>query len=147
MYEDNKSLRFLRKLYEVLTGITIIVNIIMSGIMGFMNYFAIVVWIYGGLSYLGYIKKVASKEEGRIVYTTSIPIIQIVVVRVVQFLLGKFLNVGMQTEVLFPFFICCFLDIVLIIFGVMDTGSYYYESVIEQDVEDHTVVTVENKEK
>lgn len=146
MYEDNKGLRILRRVYVCIFVVAAVVNAVLSGRLGFVNFIAICVWVYGVASYLGYIKHVESKEGDRIVYATSVPVLPIVVVRVAQLLLGKFLNVGMKDGNMISFFVCCFLDIVLIVLAVMDSGSYYYEGVVEQDVGDHNVVTVENRE-
>lgn len=146
MYEDNKGLRFMRRLYIAFFAVAVVVNIYFLSRQGFMNLAAIGVWVYGLLCYLGYIKKVESKEGTRVVYATSVPILQIVAVRVAQFLMGRFLHIGMKEIEIIPLFACYFMDIILLILAIMDSGSYYYEGVIEQAVDDHAVITVENKE-
>ena len=146
MYEDNRGLRILRRVYVGIFAVMAVVNVVLLRQLGFMNFVAICVWLYGVASYLGYIKHVESRDGYRIVYATSVPVLPAVIVRAVQLLLGKFLNVGMEEGSMVSFFVCCFLDIVLIVLAVMDSGSYYYEGVVEQDVGDHNVVTVENRE-
>lgn len=143
MYEDNKSLKFLRRLYTTLYLICVVFNIVLSRKVGFVNFFAIIVWTYGVLSYLGIIKHVEHTDGNKVIYSTSVPILPIVATRVAQFLLGKFLHVGMKEVEVIPFFICCFIDIVLLILAIIDSGSYYYEGVVEQDSDDQSIVTVE----
>lgn len=147
MYEDNKGLRFLRRVYIAFFVIAAGVNVFFLKQMSFMNIAAIAVWVYGLLCYLGYVKKVERKEGNRIVYATSVPILQIVAVRVIQFLIGKFLHIGMKEIEVVPLFACYLLDIVLLVLAILDSGSYYYEGIIEQDTDDHAVVTIENNEK
>lgn len=147
MYEDNKWLRGMRKVYVVLFAVAVCLNVFLSSTLGFMNFIAIAIMLYGVLGYLGYVKRVESKEQNRIVYSTSVPILPIVFIRIAQFLLGKFLHVGMKDSSLVPFFACCFADILLLMLAIMDSGSYYYEGIIEDEQEDPSIVTVESKER
>lgn len=86
-------------------------------------------WIYGLLSHLGYFKKQVSfdTDEELITYETSIPIIQVGLLRIVQFGYYYIAHVDYNLKVFVVFVIA---DIIYTVFLLLDKAGYVYESEI-----------------
>lgn len=88
----------------------------------------IVIWIYGFLNAFGYLKQIESKDEdGKIVYTTNVPIVQVTIFRIAQF--AFYFWRYKATMNIISFVILVVLDILITIFLYIDKGTYVFESI------------------
>ena len=88
----------------------------------------IIIWVYGFLNAFGYVKQIESKDEdGKIVYRTNVPIVQVVLLRIVQ--AGFYYWRYRATANIISFIILIILDFLITIFLFIDKGTYVFESI------------------
>lgn len=99
-----------------------------------LQFCLIAVWVYGLLCSKGIIKKIVSENsEGVIEYTTSVPIVQIGVIRIAEVLWFVFRHSG---EVIWRNLgILVIVDVVYVALMLADKMNYYYIGVREKDEE------------
>lgn len=149
IYEDNKSLRFMMRMSVVLFIVTLICNIVLPVFGRFLHpdVFNIVIevcWTYGMLSSLGYFKKPVLKEGKRVEYETTIPVVPIGMIRVIQLVYHLFLKKSSLSVGLFIALVV--IDVIYVFILLLDKSSYYYESV-EREMQDYTVTIVEDDQE
>lgn len=89
-------------------------------------------WTYTLLGSFGIIKHIAVQDEdGNIEYDTTVPVIQVVILRLIElgyFMLFKRINFEYK-----HFIVLVVLDVVYVVLTYVYKGSYYYESRAEED--------------
>lgn len=85
----------------------------------------IVFWLYGLACHLGYFKVQTSLEDGKRIYEPSIPIIQIAACRIIETTYFWFAKKGVVDWKIF--IILVGMDVIYIIFILLDKATYYYE--------------------
>lgn len=149
IYEDNKSLRFIMRCSVFFFVCIAVLNVVLPILGKYLhpdvfNLLVVAVWLYGFLSSLGYFKRPVVREEQRVEYETSVPIVQIGILRVIQVLYHIPLkHDGINTVVLIV--LVCF-DVAYVLLLLLDKGSYYYETV-EREKQDYSVTVVLDEEQ
>ena len=96
------------------------------------NAAVMILWVYGMLNAHGVIKKIAAQDEdGNITYDTTVPLVQVAVVRVIEF--AYFIWRKRQLLIYRNFIVLIVLDVLLVLFLLLDKGSYCYESCKEEE--------------
>ncbi len=96
------------------------------------NLVVLMFWIYTFLGNVGIVKHiVAQDEDGNIEYDTTVPVIQVTVVRLVEF--GYFMLLKRINFEYKHFIALIVLDALYVLFSYIYKGGYYYESRAEED--------------
>ena len=128
-----KKLLFNLKISKLIYTIILFCNIVLPwkrGIYVQLNIFNCIVitfWTYGVLSHLGYfLKPVSDDENGKVVYETNIPIVQVGFTRIAQVAyFFVFRRDIVDWRVIAGLIV---LDVFYVIFMLLDKSGYYYES-------------------
>lgn len=119
-------------LVEIFANLVLSVNTEKKLGLGIFSVLIVIFWLYGFLGSLGYLKKTVSEDEdGVIVFDTPIPIIQIGILRILQF--GYFMWRKRTVFNYRVFIVLIAIDVVYLIALLLDKGSYYYMSISEED--------------
>lgn len=125
-----KTTMFLSRIFYL---VIVIANVVISVKYEFnivFNLLVVLGWATGFLSSQGYGCRFVSKIEGKSIYEIKVPIVLIGVLRILQLLLSYFFKWKIQ----FPLYlILVALDIVYIIFLVLDNSHYYFELGDDED--------------
>lgn len=132
-----KPVQIFLQLSKIVFVLIVVVNLILTvntkHVFGFslFNFIALLIWTYGFISSLGFIKTVASEEEdGSIIYETRLPFLWVAVVRLAQLGYYQFLS---KADMNFIYFIILVvLDSLYTILLLIDKSSYYYISLEEK---------------
>lgn len=101
-----------------------------SMIKTFIHFLVLVFWFKGLAGLLGYCKKVVAREEnGRIRYEITVPVLQVFVLRIIEFFYGA-LRSSFSINIVW-FLSCLALDVVYLLVLLFAKSNYYYESVEE----------------
>lgn len=134
-----KKLKFNLTLSKVIFTIILICNLVLpltGKIMqiNVLQFVACGIWAYGLLSHLGYFKtQVSDGSDGIIRYEPNTPIIQISMVRLMEFLYYFLINTGIVNWTVFAVLVV--LDVSYIIFLLLDKANYVFEMEEENGID------------
>lgn len=132
--ETMMFLHIITVLYLIAIAVNIALPVYSESFMNTVIFtpFIIIFWTYGFICSRGYFKKIVSKGvDGRIQYTTRTPIVQVGMLRIIEFVwlvLQKKHGVNFRNLL-----IQVVLDVLLLAIMLIDKSAYYYESRMEED--------------
>lgn len=90
------------------------------------HFIIIIFHVYAALGCHGYVKKISMLEDDVIIYDTTIPLLQVTVVRILELIYHYFRH--WKDLNLRNFIILVILDVLYFLILLLDKGKYYYES-------------------